>query len=202
MPFVRQASIGLLGAAAFGVAAGLLKGDQVGLRGQIANLSAPWLLVAFLPTLCCRSVVRGALTGLAGTLLALGGFYVTLTVVLMGHLSEGGYLDDLVVEFGANRIYLLGGMVSGPLFGALGAWIGHRHRHFAWLVVGGLVTGEILVVALVQGHQLMPSPLYFTWGVDDWTAYLAELACGVAIVAVALWRRPWQAAVFTRREER
>lgn len=186
---------GLLVAVGFGVAAGALKGNNVGLRADLGNLSAPWLLVAFLPALPCRSVLRGALLGLVSTLLALAGFYLTLSAVLMGHLGGHGYIGDLVVEFGANRVYLVAGAVTGPLFGALGAWVGHRHRARAWLVAGGLTASEIVVVALVQGHQLLPTPLYFEWSVDSWTAYLVESACGVAIIIVAgsrngWWRRP------------
>jgi hypothetical protein len=46
-------------AAAFGVAVGLFKGNDTGVRGGIGNLSAPWLLVALFPALHCRSVARG-----------------------------------------------------------------------------------------------------------------------------------------------
>jgi len=71
----KRVWFGLVFAAAFGVAAGLFKGNDAGLRGGIGNLSAPWLLVALFPALHCRSVLRGALLGLASTLVALAGFY-------------------------------------------------------------------------------------------------------------------------------
>jgi hypothetical protein len=58
-----------------------------------------------------------------------------------------------------------------------------------WLVVGGLVAGEIVAVDLLQGHQLMPPPLYLVWGVDDWTPYVAEAIVGVGIIVAALWQR-------------
>ena len=54
--------------------------------------------------------------------------------------------------------------------------------------VGGLLVGEICVVALVQGRQLLPPPLYFKWGVANWTAYWLEMACGLAIILTA-WSR-------------
>jgi hypothetical protein len=182
---------GLLLAAGFGVAAGALKGDNVGLRADIGNLSAPWLLVAFVPALPCRSAVRGALLGLVCTLLALAGFYLTLSAVLMGHLGGHGYIGGALVELRANHVYLLAGTLTGPLFGALGAWVGHRHRARAWLVVGALTASEIVVVALVRGHQLLPSPLYFKWGVDNWTAYLVECACGIAVMIAAGFQNGW-----------
>ena len=182
----------LLLSVAFGVASALVKGDSPGLRGALGNLSAPWLLVAFLAALGCGTLLRGLVVGTAATVVALVAFYVTVTLVLAGHLGGGGFAVELSKELAANRIYLLFGLVTGPLLGMSGAWAGRRHRDLTWLVVGGLLAGEIVVVALVQGRELLPAPLYFRWGVDDWTAYLAELACGLAVLGVAvvaLWRR-------------
>jgi hypothetical protein len=71
----------------------------------------------------------------------------------------------------------------------MGAWLGRHHPHSLWLVVGTLVASEILVVALVRGHQLLPGPFYFSWNVADWTPYIGESIVGVAIVAAALWRK-------------
>ena len=185
----KRVWFGLLFAALFGVAAGLFKGNDAGLRGGIGNLSAPWLLVALFPAMHCRSVMRGALLGLASTLVALAGFYATLTAVLAGQLGGGGHLSQLLVEVGANRIYFLGGIVTGPILGALGAWIGRHRPESLWLVVGALVAGEILVVALVHGHQLLLAPFYFRWGVTDWTPYVGESIVGIAIMLAAVRRK-------------
>lgn len=191
---MKRVWLGLLFAAAFGVAAGLLKGNDAGLRGAIGNLSAPWLLVALLPALHCRSVLRGALLGLTSTLVALAGFYAALTAVLAGQLGGGGHLAELVTEVGANRIYFLGGIVTGPILGAIGARIGRHRPDSLWLVVGALVAGEILVVALVHGHQLPAAPFYFNWGVADWTPYIGESVVGAAILLAALYRKRARAA--------
>ncbi len=185
----KRVWFGLLFAAAFGVAAGLLKGNDTGLRGGMGNLSAPWLLVALFPALHCRPVMRGALLGFASTLVALAGFYAALTAVLAGQLGGGGHLAELLVEVDANRIYFLGGIVTGPILGASGAWIGRYQPTSLWLVAGALVASEILVVALVHGHQLFPAPFYFSWGVTDWTPYIGESIVGVAVVLAALWRK-------------
>lgn len=189
MTTARRTLTALLAAAAFGVLAGMFKGDETGFRAGLGNLSAPWLLVAALPALRARSVGRGALLGLLSTGVALAGFYATLTVVLAGRLGGGGYPHELAVEVGANRIYFLAGLVTGPLCGAAGARLGRRHPDTVWLAVGSLVAGEIAGVALLQGHQLAPSPLYFVWGVGDWTPYVGESLVGVAIAGAALWRR-------------
>jgi len=184
----RRVGAYLLLAAAFGVAAGLLKGNDPGLRGGFGNLSAPWVLVGLLPAVRCSSMRRGALMGLAATMAALLGFYATLTVVLAGHLGGGGYVHELLVEVRANRVYFLGGVVTGLLAGAAGAWLGRRHRREVPLLAGLLLAGEALVVGLVQGRRLLPAPVYFAWGVDDWTPYLVETAVGLLVVAVAWWR--------------
>ena len=60
-------------------------------------------------------------------------------------------------------------------------------------MVGALVAGEILVVALLHGHQLFPAPFYFSWGVADWTPYIGESIVGIAIVLAALCRKRSQA---------
>ncbi len=179
----------LLLPAVFGIVMGLFKGDDAGLRSGIGNLSAPWLLVALLPALRCRTMWRGALVGFGSTMAALAGFYAALTVVLAGDLGGGGQVREFLVEAGSNRIYFLAGMVTGPLLGVIGAWVGNRH-HSVWvLVVGCLVAGEIAGVALVQGLQLAPPPLYFRWGVDDWTPYIGESLLGLAIIVAAVARR-------------
>jgi len=181
----------LVAAVAFGVAAGAIKGDSPGIRSDIGNLSAPWLLVALLPAARSTTLARGAVTGVTSSLAALAGFYATLTVVLSGHLGGGGYVQELGVELRANRIYLVAGLLSGPVFGVLGAWVGRRRRAWLWLLAGGLLTGEIVAVALASGVVLLPRPMYFSWGVSDWGPYIAEaLIGGVVAIAAALSLRP------------
>ena len=113
MTAARRLLAALLAAAAFGVLAGALKGNDSGVRGELGNLSAPWLLVAALPALRCRTALRGAAVGLLSTVVALVGFYAALTIVLAGHLGGGGYFRELIVETEANRIYFLAGLVTG-----------------------------------------------------------------------------------------
>lgn len=192
--------IALLTVFVVGIALGTFKGDSSGLRGAIGNLSAPWLLIGFLPAVSCRKIVRGACMGLASTMVALLGFYAALTLALAGHLGGGGYLREFPVEVGANRIYFLGGLVTGPLLGAAGAWMGRRHPGAVALASGALIAGEILAVALVQGHQLAPRPLYFRWGVDGWSPYIGECLLGIGIIVATLtWRRFRSTGVSARR---
>lgn len=181
-------------AALFGAAAGLVKGDDPGLRGAVGNLSAPWVLVGLLPALRSRTLLRGAALGAATTFVALVAFYTVLSVVLAGHLGGGGPVRELLVEVEANRVYFVAGAVCGPLAGAAGAWLGRSRtraseRATAGVVTGVLLTAEILVVALVEGRQLAPPPFYLRWGVSDWRAYSGEAVLGVAVLLAAWWRR-------------
>ena len=176
----------LLVAIAFGVVAGAIKGDSPGIRSDIGNLSAPWLLVALLPAARSTTLGRGALMGMTSSLAALFGFYATLTVVLSGHLGGGGYVHELGVELRANRIYLVAGFLSGPICGVVGAWVGRRRRAWLWFSAGGLLAGEIAAVALASGVVLLPRPMYFSWGVTDWGPYIAEAALGAGIALAAL----------------
>jgi hypothetical protein len=184
----RRRTLGLvLAAIAFGVVAGVVKGDSAGLRSDIGNVSAPWLLVGLIPAAWSRSVGRGIAMGTVCSLAALLGFYATLTVVLSGHLGGGGYLSELRVELDANRIYLLAGVGSGPLCGAWGARLARSRRAWLWLAAGALLIGEVIAVAALNGRQLMPAPLYFSWTVSDWPVYIAEGVAGLTVAAAAAW---------------
>jgi hypothetical protein len=123
--FVARVILVLVGAFAFGVLAAWAKGQNTGgaaypsqLRGVIGNLSTPWLLVPFFAGVQCTRLRQGSVVGLAATLCALAGFYLLSTLVqsLGGH----GFLDDLRIELTGNRAYFEGGIVTGPIFGALG----------------------------------------------------------------------------------
>jgi hypothetical protein len=178
----------LAAAAAAGLCLGLLKGNSAGLRGAVGNLSAPWLLIGVLAGFGAVTTRAGAARGLAATLLALLGFYVALTLVLGDQLGHTGVVGQLRHEVLANRVYFVFGACTGPFAGAFGAWLTRRP---SWLAVaaGALVAGELAVVAVVQGRQLLPRPLYFAWGVDDWRPYVAECVSGLAVLVFGLWRR-------------
>jgi hypothetical protein len=55
----------------------------------------------------------------------------------------------------------------------------------------GLLLAAAFGVAagLVHGHQLFPTPFYFSWGVADWTPHVGESIVGAAVVFAALWRK-------------
>ena len=203
----------LLAAFAFGVLAAWAKGQNTDgvaqvsqLRGALGNLSTPWLLVAFFAGMQWSRLRDGAVVGLAATLCALAGFYLLSTLV--ENLGGHGFLGDLRLELSGNRAYLEGGIVTGPIFGALGAWQSQwRRRPTARtsLLVGGLLIAEPLVMLAlgpVRHHVLSAStglPLIARiipgWGLTAdsgtavWAVYTVELALGVAVVVLGLARR-------------
>jgi hypothetical protein len=144
-------------------------------RTNVGNLSTPWLLVAFLAGAQSSRIGRGAFTGLAATMVALFGFYAltSIPVDLGGHTFVG----DLVRELRANRIYLTGGLVSGPTFGALGAWWAQRRTLPASVLAGALLIAEPFVTAAVTpGGQ----------GGTIWLSVsAAELVVGASLLVLA-----------------
>ena len=197
----------LLAAFAFGVLAAWAKGQNTGgvaqvsqVRSALGNLSTPWLLVAFFAGMQSSRLRDGAVVGLAATLCALAGFYLLSTLV--ENLGGHGFLGDLRLELSGNRAYFEGGVITGPIFGALGAWWRRRPTARTSLLAGGLLIAEPLVMLAlghVRHHVLLAGsglPLIARiipgWGLTAdsgtaaWAVYVAELALGMAVVAVGL----------------
>ena len=209
--FVVRVVVVLVAAFAFGVLAAWAKGQNTGgvaytsqLRGVIGNLSTPWLLVPFFAGMQCTRLRQGALVGLAATLCALVGFYLVSTLV--ENLGGHGFLGDLRVELRGNRAYFEGGVVTGPIFGTLGAWW-HRRRHArAALLVGALLIAEplvMVVLGLARPHVLAGGfPLIVRiipgWGLTAdsggaaWAVYIGELILGVSVLVVVAAQRRWR----------
>jgi hypothetical protein len=152
------------------------------------------VLLAFAAGTSGRRLVPGAVLGLAATVLALLAFYVvSARVVGLG----------LGTELQANRYYLEAGLVSGPVFGALGAWWRRSPSVRASLVAGLLLAGEPVVLALLGGVELPARiPLVSGWRIDGHTlpvataVYAAEFVAGAALVA---WSRHSVASTAPRR---
>ncbi|XVU20838.1 DUF6518 family protein [Actinoplanes sp. CA-054009] len=171
----------LAAALVFGMVAALVKGDGGGVRDTIGNLSTPWLLVAFVPGMFARSVPRGAVIGLVSTLVALLGFYVVVTLTLDDGMPD--MREHLLHVLRLNRRWIWSGLLSGPLMGALGAWLGRR----ALLpVTGALLVLEPLVIVsarIVPGWRTVVH-----WTLDP-RPYVIEAALGVALLVLAGVRR-------------
>jgi hypothetical protein len=141
----------LCAAFAFGLFAAWAKGqntDALGLvsqiRSDVGNLSTPWLLVPFVAGVVMPRRWDSAIAGLAATAAGLAGFYLLTTLVI--DLGGHGFLADFRKELAANRLYLEAGIVTGPLFGALGGWWKRSGSLPTLLLVGVLLIGEPLAL--------------------------------------------------------
>jgi hypothetical protein len=135
----------------FGIVAGILagqSGDGVGLasrvRSVLGGLSAPWVLLAWVAGARTSRVVVGAVLGVGTTIVALVGFYVVSGIV--EPMGGRTLVQDVGSWIAANRVWFEAGVVSGPIFGALGGWWRRRGSPPAILVAGALLAGEPVVL--------------------------------------------------------
>ena len=182
--------LALLLAAGFGVAMSVFKGNGAGVRSDIGNLSAPWLLVPFFAAAALpgRRAYAGAAVGAAATCVALSAFYVANAFVL--DLGPHGWIEDLQLAFVTH--WFLWGLVSGPVFGIVGAAWRRRGSSYAGVAVTALLIAEPVFWALarraggVDSFAFEPSA-----GVSVGEVVAGVLACAcMAVAADRARRRP------------
>lgn len=182
--------VAITGALAFGLVAGLVHGNDGGLRAAFGNLSAPWLIVALIPGWFSGSALRGAAVGTAATLVALVGFYIALAATMYGHLGAvHGLVHSFTFVLTANRVWFAAGLMSGPVCGSVAGLLGRRLPS-SWLAVavGALMVGEIAVVTDVQGLRV--PILNIQWGGgSDLRGYEFEAALGLLLLTSLAARR-------------
>jgi Family of unknown function (DUF6518) len=174
-------AVALLLSAAFGAGdqyLGSLTGSghawAAGWSSDISLLSAPWLVLPFVAGATQREPRRAALLGLACTYAALLGYgLMTLSPVEHAHITMATVRSFLISE----RAVLVGGIVTGPLFG----WFGQQWRTRR-AVAGALVTAAALCLEpLVRRATVDPIGYRDVW--------LAEVAAGLALAAAVLAHR-------------
>jgi Family of unknown function (DUF6518) len=141
-----------------------------------AQVSAPWLVLPFLAGMTQHRVRRAALLGLVVTSSALLGYYaMTYSPMEIHPWSIDRFTSGMVAVTTRgwyNPLYILGGLVTGPLFGLLG----QRWRVRRWWVSAAAVAGVLCLepaARLVAGHLYPPVPVWTT-----------EVALGVLVAAV------------------
>jgi hypothetical protein len=175
-------------AVVFGSAVAVIKGQDVGLRDALGNMSAPWVLVPFLAGTRCTKLWQGALVGIAATLAAFVGFYAAEAAVL--DLGPHPWYVDLRLTLGSGHLYEKWGVPTGVLYGALGAMWAGRRLALAPIVVCLAFVAEPAIVWLATRAGV--------WGGGGLFAYrwlwITELLVGFAgilfVVVVADRRRP------------
>jgi hypothetical protein len=196
---VRGRLLGVVGAAVvFGLVAAWVKdpgssglGEAAQVRGALGNLSAPWLLLAFAAGSTARRVGAGAAAGLVATTAALVAFYVANALVV--DLGHHGLAADLRLELAGNRYYLAAGLLSGPVFGAVGVWMRRTGSLRLSIIAGSLMLCEPVALAALGAVPVPASvPLLAGWSVGSGTSqpqllvYAAEAVGGLALVAYGL----------------
>jgi hypothetical protein len=142
-----------------------------GWSSDISLLSAPWLVLPFLAGATQRDPRRAALLGLACTYTALLGYgAMTVSPIEHAHFSVATVRGFLVSE----RNVLLGGIVTGPLFG----WFGQQWRTRR-AIVGALVTAAALCLEPLA-RRVSVNPIRYR------SVWLAEVAVGLAFAAAVV----------------
>jgi uncharacterized membrane protein (UPF0136 family) len=150
-----------------------------------AQMSAPWLVVPFLIGITQQRPRRAAALGLVITASALLGYFaMTYSPMEIHPWSLDRFTAGMVAvtTSGYNVVYILGGLVAGPLFGLLGQrWRVRRSWVSATLVAGALCLEPL--ARWVAGQLMPPAPV--------WGAEVASGAVVAALFASALmaWRR-------------
>jgi Family of unknown function (DUF6518) len=145
-----------------------------GWSSDISLLSAPWLVLPFVAGATQRDPRRAALLGLGCTYAALLGYgLMTLSPVEHAHLT----LATVRGFFISERAVVIGGIVTGPLFG----WFGQQWRTRR-VIVGALITAAALCLEPFA-RRVTVNPIQYR---DVW---LAEVAVGLAFAAAVLVHR-------------
>ena len=155
----------------------------------VSGMSAPWLVLPFAVGMTQDRSRRAAGLGLVVTLSALVGYFA-MTYSPMESVPIDQFLPGFVriATTGYNPLWILGGIVTGPLFGVLG----HRWRVArSWISVA-LVAGALCLepLARVAVGRLAPPPL--VWGVE---VALGLIVAGVTVSTIVAGRREAAAVV-------
>ena len=142
-------------------------------------MSAPWLLLPFFVGMTQRARRRAIVLGLVVTVAALVGYGLMIIGPLQYHGGRSSF--DWVGLRGVMRSqmrYLVGGLVTGPLYG----YLGHRWR----------TTRSWLALALAGG-VLVLEPLTRIAGFETGAplAFVLELVAGATLIACLLGSKIW-----------
>jgi hypothetical protein len=141
-----------------------------------AQVSAPWLIVPFLVGSTQRHLRTAALLGLVATASALLGYFaMTYSPIEIHPWSLNRFFSGLVAittRGWYNPMYILGGLVAGPIFGVLG----QRWRVRRWWISAVIVSGSLCLEPIARwlvGELMVPASVWAT-----------EIAVGAAAAAV------------------
>jgi hypothetical protein len=154
---------------------------------DVASLSAPWLLLAFLAGSTQRAPRRAALLGLGATASALVGYFLLTDSPLEGAQYS---LANTHGFFISNAAVVIGGLATGPLFG----WFGQQWRTRR-AIAGALASAAALCLEpLIRRASIGPVRVLgrgyaVTTPIDSRFVVAAEVLAGLAFAATVLVHR-------------
>ncbi len=183
-----KVALALVLSAAYGAGTQFLGTRVHGWGLDVAQLSAPWLAIAFVGGWTQRTPRRGAALGLGTTAATLVGYWLMTDSPLEGAQYTLGNARGF---FLSNAFVVVGGLVTGPLFG----WLGQRWRERR-AVVGALAVAVAFCLEPLARHISLPSVhvlgVGFALGgysIGSHTVVLLEVATGLVLATAVLVRR-------------
>lgn len=153
----------------------------------VAQVSAPWLVIPFLVGMTQQRPRRAMALGLVVTVAALVGYFaMTYSPMEIHPWSFSRFTAGMVAVTTRgwyNPTYILGGLVTGPLFGLLG----QRWRVRRSWVSAGLVAGALCLEPLARwATGQLPYDAPSVWGVE---VAVGAFAAALFFFAILAWRR-------------
>lgn len=146
---------------------------------SVSALSAPWLLLPFAAGCWERRPGRAALAGLVATLAGLAGYFA-LTLSPIEGVALSSFPSGLVAITRSNLPWLVGGALSGPLFGLLGQrWRAARAWPGAVALAAAFVAEPLVHLALAR---LAPAGV---WHAEPVHPLVAAVEIGLGVAALA-----------------
>ena len=145
---------------------------------SVSQMSAPWLALPFAAGATAGTSRRALLLGVTVTVAALAGYFA-MTLSPIEGVPLGHFPADLVALARSNTRNIVGGLLTGPLFGLLG-WRWHATRsRWSAVAIGAMFCLEPLA-RLGVGSLSAPA-----------TVWAVEILLGVALGASLIRaRRP------------
>jgi hypothetical protein len=153
----------------------------------VSGMSAPWLILPFLAGMTQERRRRAMALGLAMTMAALAGYFA-----MSNSPMEGAPLDRFwsrvvtMVTTGYNPLWIMAGIVTGPLYG----FLGHRWRVARSWISAVLVACALCLEPLARksAGTLWGSPL--VWGAEAAIGTVVALSFAFMIATSRRAREP------------
>ncbi|HUK77987.1 MAG TPA: hypothetical protein VL117_10365 [Thermoleophilia bacterium] len=159
----------------------MMLGDHFALgpwASTVSAMSAPWLLLPFLVGCTEARAGRAAALGLIATLAALIGYFALMWSPVEG-VALSRSLPQLGVLLGSQRANIVGGLLTGPLFG----YLGQRWRVGGSWAAAALLAGAFCLEPLARWRVGQLSPPLSVWGVETAAGALGALCLAGAALA-------------------